>query len=146
MVFFSRVRCTLGWVFQKRPFWIIGVFCRPNAIDRWAVSKHWREFKAPAVMRKIIHWTSFFFFDPPRGGAGNFCLGGPKIWGFWVAVELRTTLTMLLDLHDYHKCHRSTLRVRTQELLAHWCYRIHQLTVDGTTATPFLRQVSITVF
>ena len=38
--------------------------------------------------------------------------GSPEIQGAWVATGPPTIMTNSLDLHDYHKCHTSTLGVR----------------------------------
>jgi len=45
-----------------------------------------------------------------RGGARNLCLGGRKIQeGLVVGLSKSTTVTESLDVHDYYKCHKSTL-------------------------------------
>jgi len=45
-----------------------------------------------------------------RGGARNsFVSRGQQIQVVWVAAGPASNLTKSLNLHDYHKCHRSTL-------------------------------------
>ena len=47
----------------------------------------------------------------PGAALGIFVHGGPKIHGVLGRRGTPTTLTKSLDLHDYHKCHRSTLGI-----------------------------------
>jgi len=72
---------------------------------------------------------------PFRGGARNFCVEGPKIqWGLG-GRGTPTKLTKSLDLHDCHKCHRSTLGLRTPGLPAH--RRLWTLLFRGRIWTPY---------
>ena len=78
-----------------------------------------------------------------QGRCQEFLCGVQKFKKVWVALERPTTVTKSLDLHDYHKCHRSTLGVRDPEPMPrrrHWMHPLQPRPVDSLTF--FSRSIS----